>query len=158
MLFERALLSINCTRGYNSSLDQLLELHLLALNHRDASFKSLCEMPFNVNITASSAIPSTIQIPAGAFAAAVTFYKSRLRARSIPSSSQYSTNLESSYGFRLKLSPIRASSSPSKIRLILKPNVDRSKVARALSSSGSYRRSQSGLVVNDIYGVSWTIA
>lgn len=112
---------------------------------------------FNVNITGSSAIPGTVQVPASSYASAVNFYKARLRASTSSSSSRYTT-LSSAYGIRFRVMPINASSSPSKVRIILNPNVDRSRIARALSLNGSYRRTRAGLVVVDVYGVSWTIA
>lgn len=112
---------------------------------------------YNVNITGSFAglFPSSFSIESKKHAAAVRHYKRALRASVVKTGSQIV--LESSYGFRFKVNPSRSSSQTS-VRLSLPNSGQRGNIARALGAGGRVSHHRTGLVVQDPYGVTWTLA
>ncbi len=147
--------------NHNPFLNQFLSRH-----HVTSTIIAM----FNVDITGSfsGAHPRTLLIPSHLYNSAVSFYKSKLKARDVSrgagsssrsgSSSRTSVTLESSYGFRFKVEKISSNySTGGNVRLSLNPSVDKSKVARALANGKKVSQTRSGLVTTDPFGVTWTI-
>lgn len=111
---------------------------------------------FNVNITASGAFPSTIQVSAALFSSAVSFYQSRLRAKVTKQSSK-SVVMKSAYGFLFRVDRTSATRTQSSVRLALHSSINKAKIAKSLGAGARVGQFRSGLEVTDPYHVKWTV-
>lgn len=113
---------------------------------------------FNLNITSSffGVFPNVIYISEDAFSNAIEHYERAFNARAFRTGE--STTVVSNHGFSFRVVQIQYSSRQA-VRLGLPSDADREAVAIALrGNTGSYSTSSTGIIVNDPFDITWTIA
>lgn len=107
---------------------------------------------FNVNISAGEFAVVTVTVPHVIYNSAISYYKSKLRARE-KQSSRNGTLLSSAYGFTINV----VASNLSGCRARISIRGDAARLTSTLCSGGRLKRVGSSVTGTDPYGVTWTV-
>lgn len=116
---------------------------------------------FNLDLTGlfAGAVPSSVPVPSPLFDGAVAFYKRKFNVHVIGRPGGGSVNLQSDYGFNIRIYRVSGSQSAgAAVRLMLPPRTNRRTIAASLALGGAraVKSTRAGLCATDMYYVTWT--